>query len=148
MSKCPEVDEALNQWFIAVSARGVSLSGPTPMRKAEELAAKLQVDFKATDGWLSRWKQRHCISYKKAHSEKGSADTVGAEKWKAEVLPQLLQSFEAEDVYNADQTALFYCATPDGSLCCNHITLSGSKKSMDRLPKHVRDGQTEDFGNW
>jgi hypothetical protein len=43
--------------------------------KSEELAKKLgHNNFKATDGWLSQWKCRFGIKFKKAHSEKNRAD--------------------------------------------------------------------------
>ncbi|KAI6654631.1 Tigger transposable element-derived protein 4 [Oopsacas minuta] len=80
--KDPEVEEALNLWFSAVLTKGIRISGPILKNKAEELAQMLgRSDFEATDGWLSRWKKRHTIKYKRAHGEKGSADTVEAEKW-------------------------------------------------------------------
>jgi hypothetical protein len=43
----------------------------------------------------------------------------------------LLQKFCADDIYNADETSLFYHAMLDGSLSYKHATLSGSKKAMD-----------------
>ncbi|XP_051784514.1 tigger transposable element-derived protein 6-like [Erpetoichthys calabaricus] len=134
-----EVEDALNQWFAKVTthdvaARGVHISGPILKAKAEDLAKKLGHDeFKATDGWLSRWKSRHEIKFKKAHGEKGSADADGVEKWKSSKLPELLKQFCADDIYNADETGLYYRATPDGSLCYKHETLVGSKKEMDRI---------------
>jgi hypothetical protein len=65
-------------------------------KKSEELAKKLGHDcFKATDCWLSIWKCRHDIKFKKAHDEKNSAD-VGAEEWKSKKVPELLQTFCAD----------------------------------------------------
>ena len=90
-------------------------------------------DLTATDGWLSRWKARHNIKFKKAHGEKDSADKVGAEECKSTKIPILLQNFCADDIYNADETGLYYRAMPDGSLCYKHDTLSSSKKAMDRV---------------
>jgi hypothetical protein len=43
-------------------------------------------------------------------------------------VPELLQKFCADDICSADETGLFYRATPDGSLCYNHVQLLGSKK--------------------
>ncbi|XP_028677229.1 tigger transposable element-derived protein 4-like [Erpetoichthys calabaricus] len=132
--KDPDVDEALNEWFAIVTGRGVRVSGPMLKCKAEELAKKLgHNDFKATDGWLSRWKSRHDIKFKKAHGEKESADGAGAEKWKSTKLPEIHEKFQADNIYNADETGLYYRATPDGSLSYNHVALSGSKKVMDRV---------------
>lgn len=132
--KDPDVDEALNDWFAIVTGRGVRVSGPMLKGKAEELAKKLgHDDFKATDGWLSRWKSRHEIKFKKAHGEKESADVGGAEEWKLTKLPELLAKFSADDIYNADETGLLYRATPNGSLSYKRVALSGSKKAMDRV---------------
>ena len=132
--KDPDVDEALNEWFAIVTGRGVRVSGPMLKCKAEELAKKLgHDDFKATDGWLSRWKFRHDIKFKKAHGEKESADGAGAEDWKSTKLPEIHEKFQADDIYNADETGLYYRATPDGSLSYSYAALSGSKKAMDRV---------------
>jgi hypothetical protein len=48
--------------------------------RSEELAKRLRHnDFRATDGWLSRWKYGFGIKFKKAHGEKNTADAVSAE---------------------------------------------------------------------
>jgi hypothetical protein len=65
--------------------------------------------------------------------ERDSADAISAERWKSTKLPNLLQKFCACDIYNADETGMFYPATPDGSLSYvqssyKHAVLSGSKK--------------------
>lgn len=39
--------------------------------------------------------------------------------------------FSLDDIYNADETGLYYRATPDGSLCFKHESIVGSKKAMD-----------------
>ena len=85
------------------------------------------------DGWLSHWKARHRIKFKHAHGEKSSADAEAGKMWTSTVLPQLLQEYDPEDVYNADETGLYYQATPDGSLSYAYEQLSGSKKAMDRI---------------
>jgi hypothetical protein len=132
--KDPDVEDALRQWFSIITGRGVRVSGPMLKKKSEELAKKLgRDDFKATDGWLSRWKCRHDIKFKKAHGEKYSADVVGAEEWISKNVPELLQKFCAGDIYSADETGLFYRATPDASLCYKHVQLLSSKKAMDRI---------------
>ena len=102
--------------------------------KAEDLAKKLgHTNFVATEGWLSRRKARHQIRYKQAHGEKGSADIKSAEEWTSTILPGLLEEYRPNEVYNADETGLYYRATPDGSLCYCHEKLSGSKKAMERI---------------
>ena len=130
--KAPEVDTALNQWFGTVTSKGQKLSGPILKGKAEDLAKKLRhTNFVATEGWLSRWKARHQIRYKQAHGEKGSADIKSAEEWSSTILPGLLD--KPNEVYDADETGLYYRATPDGSLCYCREKLSGSKKAMEKI---------------
>lgn len=60
-----DVDEALLIWFKHARDMNVPLSGPIVKAKAEKLAADLSHNgWNCSDGWLSRWKQRHNISYK------------------------------------------------------------------------------------
>ena len=95
------MEEALNQWLRAVLARSVRISGPMLKAKAEEFARRLgSTDFVATDGWLSHWKARHDIKFKRAHGEKTSVDNAGAENWVASVLPGLLSEYNPADIYN------------------------------------------------
>ena len=102
--------------------------------KAENLAKKLgHTNFVATEGWLSRWKARHQMRYIRAHGEKGSADIKSAEEWTSTILPGLLEEYRPNEVYNADETVLYYRATPDGSHCYSHEKISGSKKAMERI---------------
>ena len=55
----------MNEWFSAVTERGVRISGPMLQQKAEFFAEKIgHSDFKATEGWISRWKDRNNIKFK------------------------------------------------------------------------------------
>ena len=52
------VEMALNRWFALMTARGLRVSEPILLEKAGEIAAKLSyTQFKATNGWLHRWKK-------------------------------------------------------------------------------------------
>ncbi|KAL4135374.1 hypothetical protein QTP88_006988 [Uroleucon formosanum] len=106
--KDPEVDKALNEWFSAVAERGARISGSMLEQKAEFFAEK------------------------NGH-KKSSADTNGVNEWSLAKLPEILKKFSSQDIYNADETGLFYRATPNGSLCYKRETLEGSKKAMDRI---------------
>ena len=88
------------------------MSGPILKSKAEELARKLgKPEFVATDGWLTRWKVRNQMNFKRTHGEKASVDSEGAEEWISTVLPRLLHQYEPEDIYNMDETGVYYRAT-------------------------------------
>ena len=89
------------------------LDSETSLSLAERMGKE---DFVPTDGWLSRWKKRNGICYKVAHGEKKDADITEATSWVNNGLPQILQPFAPTDVYNADETGIYYRATPDGTL--------------------------------
>ncbi|KII64202.1 Tigger transposable element-derived protein 4 [Thelohanellus kitauei] len=103
--------------------------------KPEELAQKLgRNDFKATDGWLSRWEARHNIIFKKAHCKKGSTDNESAEQWTTTKIPNFLENFCAYDIYNADEAGLYNRDRLDISLCYKHkLHCLVIKNAMDRI---------------
>ena len=69
--KDSDIEEALGKWFSVVTRRGVSVSGPMLKSKSEEFAKKLgHIDFKATDGWLSRRKTRSGIKVQESSRRK------------------------------------------------------------------------------
>ncbi|KAI8480590.1 Tigger transposable element-derived protein 3 [Branchiostoma belcheri] len=128
------VEEALYRWFISARARSVPLSGPILKEKAKSLAESMgDPDFNPSEGWLGRWKERHNISFRRAHGEKKDADTSAAEDWLRDVLPGILQSYDPENIYNCDETGLFYRALPNGTLAVKSEEVAGTKKAMDRI---------------
>ena len=58
------------------------------MAKAEKLCKELdlQTDWTCSSGWLSRWKARHNITYKRISGENASVDKGLCDDWKDEVV--------------------------------------------------------------
>ena len=77
--------------------------------------------------------KRNQIVFKKVSGEKSSADVNGANAWKNSKLIEMLNEFDEENIYNADETGLYYRATPDGSLTYKSQTIAGYKKAMGRV---------------
>ena len=113
--KNDEVEDALGKWFTAVRAKKQTVTGPMLMKKAQQFGEQLGTDFSPSNGWLSRWKNRARIRFKRAHGEKSSANFEAAEEWLSTKMPELLERFNPDSVYNADETGLFYRAAPDSS---------------------------------
>lgn len=60
-----QVDNALLQFFRNARAVNATLSGPILKEKANKFASELGIsDWTCSDGWLSRWKKRHDITFK------------------------------------------------------------------------------------
>lgn len=67
------------------------------------------------------------------------------------MFPQFLLDYEPEDIYNADETELYYRAVPDGILTFKKETISGSNKSKNLVTAsvilniHVVDPTKDDY---
>lgn len=132
--KDADVEAALKTWFTSSRGRDVPLSGPLLQEKAKDLAKTMnKPDFKPTSGWFCRWKERNAIVYKRVHGEKKDADEPAAERWITDVLPELIRNYKPEDIYNCDETGIYYRAMPEGTLAQKSESVSGSKKAKDRI---------------
>jgi len=129
-----ELDKAILTWFQQKRAARIPISGPLLQTKAREFALKLGVeDFQASNGWLQKFKNRHGITGKCISGESGSVDTASTEHWKTTTLPNLLKGYAPRDVFNADETGLFYHLLPSRTLAEKSDTCHGGKQSKDRL---------------
>ncbi|KAL3859266.1 hypothetical protein ACJMK2_009493 [Sinanodonta woodiana] len=132
--KAKDVEEALLQWFAQARSRPIPINGPLLLEKANQLANDSGLhDFKATSGWLERWKLRNGIQFKRQHGEKPDAVDFGAERWLIDVLPEILKDYHPKDIFNADETGLYWRALPHGTLSFIGAETPECKTAEDRL---------------
>ncbi|KAM4691805.1 tigger transposable element-derived protein 3-like [Rhinophrynus dorsalis] len=63
--KHAKVDEALLEWLLFAKANKLPISGPILMRRAEAIAKEIGCpQFKPSNGWLWRWKERYRLFYR------------------------------------------------------------------------------------
>ena len=102
--------------------------------QADDLAKKFGFsNFKCSSGWLSRFKERHNIVCKKICGEARSTPEYAILEWRSNHLPALLKQYNANDIYNADETVLFYRLLPNISLAEKNDKCIGGKQSKERL---------------
>ena len=46
---------------------------------------------------------------------------------------KIQECYSASEIYNYDETGLYFCALPEETLCCKNDKLAGSKKSKECL---------------
>lgn len=83
-------------------AKNIYPSGPQLIAKAKEIATRLGIDgFEGSSGWLTKWKGRYNIKKIRVSGESGDVSGETISSWK-EQLPELLQGYKAEDIFNLD----------------------------------------------
>ena len=130
-----DVDEALFQWFTAARAQSIPIRGEVLKTKAEELNKEIdcQSEWTCSSGWLSRWKGRHNISYRSVCGENASVDQEVCTDWKERILQPILARYNPDDVFNADETGLYWRLLPDKTHAVAGESCTGSKLSKERI---------------
>ncbi|GBM94237.1 Tigger transposable element-derived protein 4 [Araneus ventricosus] len=113
-STYPEVEECVRKWFVQCSDQNLPVSGLMLQQKAENFAKEMDSnnEFKESNCWLENFKKRHNIVFWKLCRESASVNSSSCEEWLSE-LPSLLKDYKAYDVFNADETGLFYQCLPN-----------------------------------
>lgn len=61
-SQFTEVNDLLYEWYLVAVQKNIYPDGPTLCEKAREIVKRLELsDFKASNGWLEKWKARHNV---------------------------------------------------------------------------------------
>ncbi|XP_072145071.1 tigger transposable element-derived protein 6-like [Dermacentor andersoni] len=129
-----DVEEALYQWFLRARAMNLPTSGPILAEKAKHFAYLLQnTDFQPGGGWIQRFKERHGIIYKAVVGEAGSLDVDARLKWLDETLPYIREAYADRDLYNGDETGLFFQMLPSKTHALKGDPCKGGKQSKLRV---------------
>ena len=135
--KTSDFDSALIQWFKLWRSGNVPVSGKMIMAQAKILHKELNLQHECeySQGWLQKFKVRHGISLHRVCGEKASADNDGAVKFVDE-FAQFIQheKLTPEQVYNADETALYWRRLSGKTLAQEtEEECIGNKGSKDRV---------------
>lgn len=130
----PDLEKAVDIWFKQARAANVPINGPLIQARAQDLASQMgHSSFKASSGWLHRFKQRHGYQWRSIIGESKSVPQQAVADWKATTLTNILQEYSPDDVFNADETGLFWRMEPKKSFVLKGETCSGGKQSKERV---------------
>lgn len=133
-SPVEDVEHALETWFTQQRAFNIPISGVILAEKAREFACALKFpDFKASNGFLDRFKKRHGLTSRTVSGEAMGANEDAAIAWRQNVFPTYLQRYNENDIYNADETGLFYQCLPNQTLALKGEKCIGGKISKRRV---------------
>lgn len=128
-----DIDSALLAWFKQCRSANVPINGPLLKEKAEEFGRLLGENFTCSNGWLDRFKQRHGINFGKVSGEAKSVSLEVTDEWVTKQWPKIREGYADDEIYNADETGVFYKLLPDKTLKFKGEKCTGGKLAKDRL---------------
>ncbi|XP_056630722.1 tigger transposable element-derived protein 4-like [Diorhabda sublineata] len=93
-------------------------------RESEEIISR---------SWVQRFCVRHAIVIKKLSGEAAGVPSATSNDWLSKVWPTIREGYSDSDVFNADETGLFYKLTPDRTLHFKGEKCSNGKLSKERI---------------
>lgn len=113
-------------------ACNLDITGAVLKKKALDFATLLSINgFKASDGWVAKFKKRHNLREYTKHGEASSTPSDEAIKQERLRVSQIISEYALEDVWNADETGLFWKMDPARTLATG--PLAGKKKNKERV---------------
>ncbi|CAG8774819.1 13360_t:CDS:2, partial [Gigaspora rosea] len=129
--KYPMLELAMNMWIERVTAEEMILLESLIKEKGHQFAQALAIfeeSLAFSNGWITRFKKCNGLKKTLMHGEAASAPlaSLSAERIK---LRELLSHYSSENIYNADETGLFYRLLPNQTLS-NKKKVTGKKKPL------------------
>ncbi|XP_060868646.1 tigger transposable element-derived protein 4-like [Metopolophium dirhodum] len=138
-----DLDNVLLRWFKNQRNLCIPINGPILQQKANELAEGLgKHNFNCSTGWIQRFRARHNIVFSTISGESNSVNTEITQNWLEKVWPKLREGYTDDQIYNADETGLFYRMLPNRTLKFKGEKCSGGKMSKERLTVLVSASMT------
>lgn len=137
-ARFPSLEEALYKWFQGLRSQNIPISQDILKTKAIEFYNRAKENgvqlsnFEASNGWLDKFQKRYNISSKSITGESESALLDQVEDGRKR-LQELIATFDLENVYNADETGLFFRLGPNRTLATKSDKAKGIKKDKERI---------------
>lgn len=128
----PEFEAAMLK-FYAVNDGKAIMTDALLLEEARSIRSSLQIpekDLKISNGWLEKFKLRHGIKQHVMHGESSSVDRGELSVNQAELM-ELIGQYLPDDVFNFDESALFYRLPPNKTLAT--LRRNGTKGDKARV---------------
>jgi len=116
--KFPLLDQALSYWVEQVTTAAIEFNDQLIKEKGKEFAKLLGMcenDIQFSNGWIQKFKKRNQLRVYRLHGEAGSVSTESLPEERRK-LKEIISKFNPADVYNADETGLFFRMGPNQTL--------------------------------
>lgn len=136
--KYPMLEAAMNIWVQQVTAHALPLTEMLIKEKALAFAAGLEIDKSAlsfSNGWIQKFKRRNNLKKITLHGEAASAPLDSLPEARAK-LQEIISKYDLENVYNVDETGLFFRMLP------NHTLSTDKKRAGKKMVSALQIGNT------
>lgn len=125
------IEEALILWIEKALECNLTITDSIIKQKGMKFAELLNnQDFIGSSGWLSNFKQRYSIREYFKHGEAQSAPIEKLPEMRRD-LQNILKEYQMNDIFNCDETGLFWKMEPTHGL--STAPLLGTKQDKDRI---------------
>ena len=116
-SNLGDINELFWEWFVAARKIKIPISGSLIQEHALLIAKEQGLhDFKASNGWLASFRKHRNIQFKILSGESAGVNPETVSTWKQN-LGNAIDEYFADDIFNVDETGLFYRAMPANLWC-------------------------------
>ncbi|GFT93233.1 tigger transposable element-derived protein 4 [Trichonephila clavipes] len=112
--------------------QNIPMGGYLLKEKSNAFAKELGIEFSASEGWLTNFKKMNGIVFKKMCVESSSVDINVCSKWQNS-LSDLIKEYEPRNIFNTDETGLFFKCLPEKTFAFKKEKCHGGKHSKQRL---------------
>ncbi len=111
-----ELNRLVYDWFCTARSKNIPITGKLLQEKALLYSLEMNLDdFTASNGWLHSFQRRNNIKASVLSGESADVPEEQVHDWCLR-LSTICDRYEPKDIFNADETGLFYRALPERSL--------------------------------
>ena len=132
LAKHNMMEEALFLWFSGVRAKSLPVTEEILRNKAKFFGQEMNIgEFQYSNGWMRNFKKRFSICCRALSGESAGIDEGTIREGRARAKTAV-GNYRLCDVYNMDETGLFYRMLPDRTLTTDS-SVKGTKKAKTRI---------------
>ncbi|GAV09616.1 hypothetical protein RvY_19121 [Ramazzottius varieornatus] len=134
----PQIDEQCLKFLKMAREKRIPVRPVFLMNVATFVASTLAIaDFRCSWGWYDKFCGRHNVNLKQLHGEESSTDLIALEQWLTVDLPALLELIHPENIWNCDETGIWWRNAGTKSLVFGNKQDKGIKIAKDRITVHI-----------
>ena len=129
-----QLDQALYIWFRQKRELGIPVTGPLLLEQAKFFFSQIypsEREFKTSTGFQWRFCKRFGINSLAIFGEKNSSDKAAADEF-VEKFKLITKGYSNDQLFNADETGLYFRMLPQRILASIHNEPYGTNKARER----------------